>query len=40
MSAAVAMSALMDIEEEGWRESLRDPNISERERAELIDRLQ
>jgi hypothetical protein len=33
------MSALMDMEEEGWRESLNDPNLTEAERADIMARL-
>ena len=34
------MSALMDMEEEGWRESLNDPNLTEAERADIMASLQ
>ena len=34
------MSALMEMEEEGWREELLDPDLSEAERAEIMARLE
>ena len=39
VSPAVAMAALMDIEEEGMREDLVDPATTEEERAQLRERL-
>jgi hypothetical protein len=39
VSPAVAMAALMDIEEEGMREELVDPATTEEERAQIRERL-
>lgn len=37
--ANVAMRALLDVEEESWREDLRDPNTTEEERATIEETL-
>ncbi|KAK0706889.1 hypothetical protein B0T26DRAFT_756324 [Lasiosphaeria miniovina] len=37
--ANVAMRALLDVEEEGWREDLRDPNTTEEERVAIEETL-